>query len=42
MIIKFDYYGTYDGMSISDRSESVTDGYSSDSNDENVIDFGDL
>ena len=42
---KFDYYGTYDGMSISDRSESVTEGYSSDSNNDNtdsVIDFGDL
>ena len=43
---KFDYYGTYDSMSISDRSESVTDGYSSDSNDSDnaysVIDFGDL
>lgn len=39
---KFDYYGTYDGMSISDRSESVTDGYSNYDNDETVIDFGDL
>lgn len=38
---KFDYYGTYDGMTISDRSiDSITtDGYS---DNENVIDFGDL